>query len=227
MPTIGFAGIGQTPDAATVSAICGYLPDTVSAVEAGCLDGLTRVEIDALGPEADEVGIACDLLDGSSILLSHAKLLPRMQTVVDHLSEREGADLIVILCGADWSSINSPTLIVNPGRVFPSVISSLSHGRKLGVIKPDAGQIPDETARYRGMGIDVSVTAASPFCGDERYDLARTAAAELRDTNRDLIWMTCVSMDTGMKRIVEDVTGKPVILANELLAKIISTTLPA
>jgi len=203
------------------------LPASVNVVEAGCLDGLTRADIDALGPNPDEVGIACDLHDGSSILLSHSKLLPRMQDCVDELSGERNADLIVILCGADWSSITSSTLVVNPGRVFPSVISSLSYGRKLGVIKPSAGQIADETARYQGMGIDVHVTAASPFCGAERFDLVREAATDLRDVSCDLIWMTCVSMDSEMKQIVSDITRKPVILANELLAKIISTTLPA
>jgi protein AroM len=227
VPTIGFAGIGQTPDTATVSAICSYLPKTVSAVEAGCLDGLSRSEIDALGPDADEVGIACDLLDGSSILLSHTKLLPRMQVCVDQLSSEHNADTIVILCGADWSSITSPTLVINPGSVFPSVISALSAGRKLGVIKPSAGQIESEATRYSGLGIDVHVTAASPFCGPERLSLAQQAATEIRDANCDLVWMTCVSMDQPMKKIVSDITGKPVILAHELLAKIISTTLPA
>jgi hypothetical protein len=196
-------------------------------VEAGCLDGLSRAEIDALGPEPGEVGTATDLLDGSSILLSHTKILPRMQVCVDQLSTEQNADIIVILCGADWSSITSPTLVINPGKLFPNVITALSAGRKLGVIKPSAGQIERETARYQGFGIDVHVTAASPFIGPERLDLARQAATEIRDANCDLVWMTCVSMDQPMKKIVSDITGKPVILAHELLAKIISTTLVA
>jgi len=225
--TIGFAGIGQTPDDDVVSAICAFLPDRLSVVEAGCLDGMSRSEIDALGPGAREVGIATDLKDGTSILLSHKKILPQMQACVDALSNEHYADIIVILCGADWSSITSPTLLVNPGRVFPSVISALSYGRKLGVMKPSPGQIQKEYARYKDLGIDVHVTAASPFSGSARFDLAQHAATEIRDANCDLVWMTCVAMDREMKEIVANVTGKPVILANELLAKIISATLPA
>jgi protein AroM len=153
-------------------------------------------------------------------LLSHKKILPRVQGLVDRaVAQRVG--LIVILCGADWSALRSPTLIVNPGRVFPSVVSALASGWRLGVIKPSAGQIEQARKQFTDRGIDAIVTAASPYTGSERLRDVRTAAETLGAAGVDLIWMTCVGMDEAMRSIVREVTGKPVILARTILARVI------
>jgi protein AroM len=220
--TIGMATIAQTPRDDVVPAMRRYLPEEVRIAERGCLDGLTRQEIAALGPENGEVGIVARLRDGGSTLLSHRKILPRMQRCVDELIGDEGADLVVVLCGADWSEIRADRLVVNPGRLFPGVIGALGHGRRLGIIKPSLGQVTQERARYQAMGIDAIVTAASPYAGEERLTLARQAAEDLRAAECDLVWMTCIGMDGAMRDVVAEVTGKPVVLAHALLARIVS-----
>jgi protein AroM len=219
--TIGMATIAQTPRDDVVPAMRRYLPEEVCIAERGCLDGLTRQEIAALGPEDGEVGIVARLQDGGSTLLSHRKILPRMQRCVDELIGEESADLVVILCGADWSEINADRLVVNPGRLFPGVIGALGYGRRLGIIKPSLGQVAQEQARYQAMGIDAVVTTASPYAGEERLALARQAADELRAADCDLVWMTCIGMDGAMRDVVAEVTGKPVVLAQALLARVV------
>ncbi len=220
--TIGMSTIAQTPRDDVVPAMRRYLPEEVRIAERCCLDGLTRQEIAALGPENGEVGIVARLRDGGSTLLSHRKILPRMQRCVDELIGDEGADLVVVLCGADWSEIRADRLVVNPGRLFPGVIGALGHGRRLGIIKPSLGQVTQERARYQAMGIDAIVTAASPYAGEERLTLARQAAEDLRAAECDLVWMTCIGMDGAMRDVVAEVTGKPVVLAQALLARIVS-----
>lgn len=223
--SIGMATIGQAPRDDVVPAMRRYLPAELRIAQRGALDGLSRTEIDQLAPRPGEVGIVTKLLDGSSVLLSHELILPLMQAKVEELIADEGAELVVILCGADWSALRSQRLIVNPGKLFPAVIGALAPGRKLGVIKPDAGQVEKERARYAAMGIDVAVTAASPYGGAERLQLARTAAEELRDAGCELVWMTCVGMDAPMRAIVAEVTGVPVVLAHALLARIVTELL--
>src|SRR5687767_4748528 len=100
MRTIGFATIAEAPRDDVIPAMRPYLPADARIAERGCLDGLSRTEIEALGPEAGEVGIVARLKAGGSTLLSHGKILPRMQRCVDELIRDEGADLVVILCGA-------------------------------------------------------------------------------------------------------------------------------
>jgi len=220
MLTIGFATIAQSPRDDVVPAMRAYLPADIEVREIGCLDNLSRPEIDALAPLDGEVGIVARLKDGGSTLLSHTKILPRMQACVDTLINEQGADVVVILCGADWSDISATVPVVNPGRLFPGVIGALGYGRRLGIIKPSAGQVEKEQERYAQMGIEAVVTAASPYEGEHRLDLARRAAEELREANCDLIWMTCIGMDAAMREVVAETTGKPVVLAHTLLARV-------
>ena len=225
MQTIGFATIAESPRDDVIPAMRPYLPAGARIGERGCLDGLTRAEIDGLGPDPGEVGIVARLKSGGSTLLSHTKILPRMQRCVDELVRDEGADLVVILCGADWSAIRAERLVVNPGRLFPGVIGGLAHGRRLGIVKPSAGQVEGERARYRSIGIDAVVTSANPYAGEERLALSRLAAWDLRDAGCDLVWMTCIGMDGEMRDVVANVTEKPVVLAQAILARIVSELL--
>ena len=227
MRTIGFVTIAESPRDDVVPDIVATFPDNVRVVERGNLDGLTDEEIAALAPPAGESGIVARLKRGGETLLSHQKILPRMQTLVDELVRDEGADLVIVLCGADWSSINCPVPLINPGRVFPGVVSALAYGRRLGVIKPNAGQVEGERKRYEKLGIEAIVTSASPYVGEERLALARLAAQELKDASCDLIWMTCIGMEEPMREVVAEVTGTPVILARSILARVAGELLPA
>ena len=220
MHRIGVATIAQSPRDDVVPAMCQYFPAGTVVVEAGCLDGLTRHEIDALGPNDGEVGIVARLKEGGSTLLSHKKILPRMQQCVDRLINQEDVDLVVIVCGADWSDIKASKLVINPGRLFPGIVGALGYGRTLGIIKPSVGQVEQERQRYQRMGLRAVVTAASPYEGENRLNLARAAAEQLREAECDLIWMTCVGMDAAMRDVVAEVTGKPIMLAHALLARI-------
>ena len=220
MDSIAMITVGQAPRDDLVPYMEAVFSRRVSIWQAGVLDRLSREAMSDLGPEAGEVGIVARLLDGSNTLLSHRKILPRVQALVDR-AVAQHVGLIVILCGADWSALRSPTLIVNPGKVFPAIVSALASGWRLGVIKPSAGQIEQARRQFADRGIDAVVTAASPYTGEQRLRDVRTAAEQLKASRVDLVWMTCVGMDEAMRSIVRDVTGKPVILARTILARVI------
>ncbi len=220
MNTMAMITVGQAPRDDLVPHMEAVFSRKVPIWQAGVLDGLSREAMVELAPDPGEVGIVARLLDGSNTLLSHRKILPRVQGLVDRAVEH-GAGLVVILCGSDWSALRSPVLIVNPGKVFPAVVSALASGWRLGVIKPSAGQIEQARKQFTGRGIEAVVTAASPYTGEQRLRDVRAAAEQLREAGVDLVWMTCVGMDEAMRAIVRDVTGKPVILARTILARVI------
>lgn len=223
--TIGMATIGQAPRDDVVPGMRPHLPAGLEIAQRGALDGLAHADTQPFWADPGEMGIVTRLHDGSSVLLSHAKILPAMQRTVDALVRQDGAELVVILCGANWSAVTSERLIVNPGTLFPAIIGSLAAGRRLGIIKPDAGQVTREHERYAAMGIETTVTAASPYAGPARLDLAQAAATEIRSAGCDLVWMTCIGMDAAMRDVVAEITGLPVILAHTLLARIVSELL--
>jgi protein AroM len=225
MDRIGMVTVGQAPRDDLVPFMTPLFTRKVDVVQAGALDRLRPGEIAALAPDPGEVGIAARLLDGSETLLSHAKIFPRVQACVDRLVA-DGAGLIVILCGADWSAIRSDVLVVNPGQVFPAVICALAGGRRLGVIKPSPGQVERTRQQFAERGVDAVVTAASPYTA-RRLDDVRLAAEHLADSRVDLVWMTCVGMDEAMREVVCEVTGRPAVLARTILARILDELIAA
>ncbi len=226
MHSIAMITVGQAPRDDLVPHMEAVFSRKVDIWQAGVLDGLSGEAMAELWPDPGEVGIVARMLDGSNTLLSHRKILPRVQALVDQAVARR-ASPIVILCGADWSALRSPTLIVNPGKVFPAIVSALASGWRLGVIKPSAGQIEQARRQFADRGIEAVVTAASPYTGEQRLRGVRVAAEQLRDAGVDLVGMTCVGMDEAMRAITSEVTGKPVILARTILARVIDEFLAA
>ncbi len=80
-----------------------------------------------------------------------------MQPCVDELVVEEGADLVVILCRADWSAIRANRLLISPGKLYPSVIGGLASRRQLGIINLSGAPgytstSPARSARSRRSG---------------------------------------------------------------------------
>lgn len=218
---IGFATVGESPRDDVIPRVASALPPGTGVVQRGCLDGLTRAQVEAFSAPPGDDPIVAPVAGGGSVLLAFDKLFPRMQEVVDGLARCDGAELVVVLCGADWTGITSDVLVVNPGRLFPAVVSALAHGRHLGIIKPDAGQIAPEREHYRCLGIEAHVTAASPYPGRDRISRAEQAAEELSQAGCEVMWMSCVGMDWQMRKAVQGIVNVPVILASSLLGRLV------
>lgn len=220
---LAFATIGEAPRDDLVPILKQRLPRDIEIIEAGVLDQLSLEEILGLDVGNDSLHMVTRKRDGSSYRLNYQRTLPYMQRVVDGLVQ-QGAELVVILCGADWTPIKASVPIVNPGRLFPNLIQALGDGLKLGVIKPDVGQIAHTEGQFRELGLDAVVTAASPY-KPNRLELAEQAAIYLKEHDVDLVWMTCVGMPESMRAAVKAVLPKPIVLAQSILAKVIDELL--
>ncbi len=224
---IGTLTIGQSPRPDVVPALANMLGPRFRILEAGALDGLSGTEIAGIAPRDGELAHRTRMRDGSPTpLLSHARLVPYMQTQVDALVN-QGVACVVVLCAADWSELNSKKLIVNAGPLSEGVITSLAARRKLGVIRPKETKLEDEQRYYGRFGIKVALASANPYLGDARLDAARLAAEQLREANVDLVWMACVGMDEPMRKTVSEIVQRPIVLAQSLLAHVTAEVLAA
>lgn len=219
----GIATIGTSPRDDVVPHLRQHLPTDVEIIEVGALDGLAASEIAELDDEAAALRLVTRGPNGTSPVLSHAKLMPIMQTLVTQLVD-QGCGLVLVLCGADWTGLSASVPIINPGQLFPNVIKSVAKGLRLGIIKPDAGQVELTIEQYSAMGLEPIVTSASPYAND-RIELARIAAELLKAEEVDMVWMTCVGMNEAMRDEVNRIVGKPCILAQSLLGKIVGEML--
>lgn len=217
---LAFATIGEAPRDDLVPYLRTQLPADLDIVEDGVLNHLDDEARLALDAHDDSLHMVTRDRDGNDYRLNYERTLPQMQRVVDGLVD-DGADLVVILCGADWSPVTARVPVVNPGRLFPNLVQALAQNVKLGVITPAEAQIPHRVRAYEALGLDVAVTSASPY-HDDRLERAERAARTLEAEGAELIWMTCVGMNEDMRTAVRSVLPRPTILARSVLGRVIA-----
>ncbi len=216
---LGAISIATSERDSLIEGLAAHLPPHVAIRPYGLLDGMDDAAVAALAPDPGEVGIVSHTASGREVLVSHKKILPGVCDLVAR-AEDDGVFATVVLCGAGWAEVPRRRPLVDPGAVFPAIVRALAGSQRLGIIKPSAGQIEKERARYAAWGHDVVVTSASPFASGA--DDFRGAARRLRDGGAQLIWMTCVGFEDECRQVVAEETGVPVILARPLLGRVLA-----
>ena len=223
MRKIGLITIGQSPREDLVSLMRSYLTQEVDILQRGALDGLDLSMVAQLQPEAGQPALVTRMRDGSEVEVSHEKILPLMQKEVEALVE-EGVELIVLLCTGEFAGLQAERMILHPGKLLHGVITALANGARLGVVVPSASQIPltEEKRKERWGGSDIVATSVSPYAEAEiKVREWKRAAGVLKEREADLVYLDCMGMDEEMKRIVQQVTHKPVILACSVVARMV------
>ena len=210
---IGMITIGQSPRNDVVTEIRDIL-GPVEIVERGCLDELTKQQIDSLKPREGEPFLVTLLRDGSSIQVSKEKVTNLLQQRIKEL-ERD-VDLIVLLCTGDFANLQSKKLIIELGKLIRKLIQGmLTKEEKLGVIIPSVEQM--EQTKKKCAAENLVVAVASPYENQERL---RDAAKALQAKDVRLTVLDCVGYTKQMKLYVQEITGKPAILSRTIAARI-------
>lgn len=212
---IGMITIGQSPRNDVITEIRGIL-GPVEIVETGCLDELTKEQIETLKPKEREPFLVTLLRDGSSVQVSKEKTTNLLQ---QHIKELENKDvtLIVLLCTGDFTNFKSQKLIIEPGKLIRKIVQAmLIKEKKLGVIIPSSEQI--EQTKKKWGDVDPVVAVASPY---ENPEQIQQAAKTLLTKNVDLTVLDCIGYTRQMKQKVKEITGKPVILARTIIARVL------
>ena len=218
MRTVGAITIGQTPRADIAGEMQTLLGNDVRIVQAGALDGLTRVEIDALAPApGDDDALIARLRDGGEVLLAKAQIMPRLQACLDRLHGE--ADVFAILCAGAFPPFTSARPVLLPERCLAAIVEATFDGGRLGVIVPIKQQQASSAARWSRVDPGVVVTVASPYDDPSRLI---AAAEELRRAGVSLVVMECQGFTGAMKQTVRDVTGAPALLPTSVLARFLT-----
>ena len=218
MQTIGVVTIGQSPRTDVVPEISGRVCGTdnsreVTFLEKGALDGLTAEEIERLAPMDGKDLLATRLRNGAEVTVDKNLIRPRLEQAISEL-DREGADIIALLCSDEFPPFRSEAPLILPAKLLSGVLSSISINGKLGVMVPSAKQVGTTTLVYQELGFSPIVVGASPYA-DKNAIL--NAANGLKEQVA-LVVMDCFGYNLEMKRQVSEITGTPVILVRSLLA---------
>lgn len=141
--------------------------------------------------------------------------VPRVAKAAHDLAE-SGAAVVVIACAGGFPDVPCPVPLVLPGRVVPAVAGAISRSRRIGVVTPNRAQVPFATQKWTQDGFDPLVAWASPF--DEREMLR--AADEFAGHDLDLVVLDCMGHDDACRAVVARRTGRPVIAAQSLVARV-------
>lgn len=214
---LGVVTPGQSPREDILKEMRPYWPPDILIRQSGSLDGLTRKEILKWEYAPSDSLIVTRLSDGSSICSAEKHLITRMQQCIDKL-QAEGAAVILVLCtGIEQSSFTSTVPLLIPKNIVHDFIPLLLDHRKLAVIVPAPEQIRPAIRAWKKRKIEAMVHYAPPYSPSE--ELTRSVA-EIKKNGSDMVLMDCMGYDRSIKRYVSLETGKIVLLARTLVARV-------
>jgi protein AroM len=212
---IGTVTIGQTPRDDVLVEIKSLISTNIEIVEKGALDTLTVEEIADLRPAKDDEILITRMSDGTELTVGRDHILPRMQDAISELDRDKDVALITLLCSGEFPVFECSKPLITPFRLFWGALASISIEGSLGMMLPSREQVKTTVETFEGLGCKVVGVGASPYGKEE--EIVRVAK-ELKG-RVDLVFMNCFGYSLEMKRIVRQITGKPVILARSLLAR--------
>lgn len=219
-PILGIVTLGQTPRPDLAEAFGVEAPHAEIRV-AGALDAISPGDLSALHdlgtsrPQDLDYPLLVRLATGAHIEVPLARLAPRVTTAARMLAA-DGAAILVIACAGAFPDVPCPVPVLLPGRIVPAVAGALSRTRRVGIVTPNRAQVPYAERKWRDDHFLPTVTWASPSRDDE---MAR-AADDLRGTDTDLIVIDCMGHGDAARRAMATWTGRPVIAAQSLVARV-------
>ena len=219
---IGMVGVGQSPRSDTLPGMIEVLGKDVEIIEKGALDGLTRKEIQSLYPKEGMYPICTRLVDASQVTVGKQELIPRVQAKIEELNQ-EGVELIVLLCTGHFPKFTSRCLLVEAERVVNRCTEALvSDYHTMGFMVPLPEQVESARKEFSYLTPHIVVVSASPY--KPREEMLQ-AAETLREGKVDLVIMHCMGYTKEHKRIIREITGKPALQANTMVAHTVAELL--
>ncbi len=214
---LGMVTVGQSPRTDILPAMMEEIGQDVEVIEGGALDGLSLEEVRSLSPTGDEVRLCTRLSDGTEVVVAKERIIPMVQAKIDELNGG-GVELIVLLCTGHFPRFESTCLVLEAQKIVDRCVEAVIGDRnRMGLVVPLREQ--GEQARQNLSHVTPHITAvnASPYGS---LDEVARAAGILKEGNVDVVVMHCMGFTNDHRRVMRELTGKPVILANSLVARI-------
>lgn len=215
---LGIVTIGQAPRTDVVPDMAEILGSGVEVLERGALDGLDIRAITALAPGPDDDVLVTRLRGGSSVLVAHRHIVPRVQACLADL-DRTGVAMNVLLCTGVFPGLASAAPLLHPDRLLLGVLRALSWSGRLGVLAPSTAHVPQTLARWRGYGFDPVVAVRSPY-GEETPSAVALVVEAFGAGEVGLVVLDCMGYRRKVKDELRAFLGVPVLQTNLLLARV-------
>jgi protein AroM len=217
-PMLGIVTIGQTPRPDLAAAFGAAAPDAEIRV-IGAIDGISATDLVTLtapGPYPLLVRLA----DGTSVEVPRDRLVPRVTAAAGALAAA-GARVVVVACAGEFPAVPCAVPVLVPGRLVPAAVGALAAGGRVGVVTPNAAQVPWAEAKWRSDGFDVVVTHAAPG----RPAAIAAAATALQDRDLAVVVLDCMGHAEAERSELAALSGRPVVAVQALVARLAAAML--
>lgn len=218
MKKLGFITIGQAPRRDIMKDIEPIFGEGVELLQRGALDDLSGGDLQALAPKAGETMLVSCLRDGTSVTIAEERVIPLLQACIDDL-EAAGAACIMFLCTGDFKdSLTATVPLLYPNKLLTALLPILCEDGTLTVLVPDKEQAEDVMNQWQGTGMQVHVLPISPY--DSSIEDFEKTAELIKGQQSSCVLLDCMGYSLEMKRVVEQISGKLVLLPRNLTAAI-------
>jgi len=213
---VGIVGVGQSPRADIMPGMKEILGKNVEVVEKGALDGLSLDTIQSLYPKEGMIFLCTRLSDGTQVVIAKEEIIPRVQAKIEELN-REKVELIILLCTGHFPRFESRCLMLEAQKVVDRCIEALVCDQNtMGLLVPLPEQVEMAKQSLSHITPHITVVSASPY---HPMDETIRAAEALKAKDINLVVMHCMGYTKNHKKVLREVTGKPVLLANSIVAR--------
>lgn len=209
--------IGQSPRTDMVEDMFPIFPEDLSIVEYGALDpyNIEQVKMQFSPVKSDGVLIS-RMRDGTQVKLSEHLVADLVQQTISR-AEADGCHAVMLLCTGDFPKFSHEKILLQPLPILHATASILACGKKVAVMVPDKGQIPDAELRWSNSVSETVIVAASPYQAGNGIE---EAATFLKGCGAALLVMDCMGYTQDMKRKAASCSGLPVLLPRTLMAAV-------
>ena len=220
MKEIGLVTTSQTPRSDVVPSLRKMIGGSVEFVEAGALDDLTKEEILKLTPKSDADLLVSRTRDGSEIIFGKSHIIPRLQKCIDSLNAK-GVEAIALLCAGSFPRFESKAPIIRPDLLMYGFLKSIPNLKKVGLLVPNEKQQGPIGKEFEEEGFQVVTSWLSPY----QQGSVEEAMRPFKRDDVTVISLLCMGHSLELKEKVVQVTSKPAVLSQSLLAKAIDELL--
>ena len=218
---LGLITISQAPREDVRQLFADQSPPGTHITMVGCLDGMSRAEIDAIPPLNDADSLYSRLPDNSDVKFSKAAVIERAPAALAKLRS-QNMDTIVFACTGEFPPEMAAGPVVMPSRLLNGMVAGLLPQGRLGLLVPIAEQVEHLPKKRAREGLEVFADCLAPSAGPAE---AAAAAERLKARQPDLVVMDCISYGPETKAAVKEVLGVPVLLAITATSRMVAEML--
>lgn len=213
---LGIITIGQSPRTDLTEDFRHVLNEHIQMVEMGVLDHYDKEEVEKkFKARMGMSRLVTRMRDGTQVIVDEEKIIDELQKRILEIDLK--VDMTLLLCTGRFPRFISRKPLIMPKPIINALVGTISEGEKIGVVIPHVSQKEQIENGWKEANVPVETVEWSPYKDNHQHNKIK-----FEDDKIEYIVLDCMGYTSRMKRNIEAITGKHVILPRTLLGSIIN-----